>query len=503
MKIKSLFKNSFFSLLSQLVLLLFGFLSQRAMNLYMGTELVGMNGVISNVIAMLSVTELGISTAIVYHLYSALVRKDEREIAALMNLYRKAYYLFAIILAVLGLAITPFVHLFMKNESYSIGYVRVLYLLWLFRTVISYPLSYKKSLLIADQNEYVVSVITILTNIIGYSAIILFVTFTGSYLPALVAGIVGDTVLNLWVNRYVDRKYPFLVKMRKEQPKKELVSKIFNDLKNVFVSKLSMNLLSGTDNLIISGFINVATVGIFSNYGLITRSVSNIIRALASSIQPGIGNMFVESDSEKNYRVLRQMTFLFFLIVAVAACGLYVLIDPFVEDIWLGSDFLWDPASVFLSVTACVLLGIGQPITVVMGVSGLFNRERTLSVITAVVNLVVSLALVIPFGTVGVLLGTCLAYLIQIIYRIVVFFGEYVKMDAKRYVLDLAEYTILFVVEVGLSKLAVGLMYHHSFLSFLEAVGVCVVIPMSINLLLFFRSERFKSFTQLFASVRK
>ena len=503
MKIKSLFKNSFFSFLSQMVLLLFGFLSQRAMNLYMGTELVGMNGVISNVIAMLSVTELGISTAIIYHLYSALVRQDKREIAELMNLYRKAYYLFAMILTVLGLLVTPFVHLFMKNESYSLGYVRVLYLLWLFRTVISYPLSYKKSLLIADQNEYIVSVVTILTNIIGYSAIILFVTFTGQYLPALVAGIIGDTALNVWVNRYVDRKYSFLVKMRKEKPKQELVSKIFDDLKNVFVSRLSMNLLGGTDNLIISGFINVATVGIFSNYGLITRSVSNIIRALASSIQPGIGNMFVESDSEKNYRVLRQMTFLFFLIVAVAACGLYVLIDPFVEDIWLGSDFLWDHASVFLSVTACVLLGIGQPITVVMGVSGLFNREKTLSVITAFVNLVVSLALVVPFGTAGVLLGTCLAYLIQIIYRILVFFREYIKMDAKQYVLDLAEYTVLFVIEVSLSKFAVGLMYRHSFLSFLGAVGICVVVPMSINLILFYRSERFKSFTQLFVSVRK
>lgn len=310
----------------------------------------------------------------------------------------------------------------MKNESYSLGYVRTLYLLWLLRTVISYPLSYKKSLLIADQNEYVVSVATILTNIIGYSAIILFVTFTGEYLPALITGIIGDTVLNVCINRYVDKEYPFLVQLKKEKPKKELVSKIFDDLKNVFVSKLSMNLLSGTDNLIISGFINVATVGIFSNYGLITRSVSNIIRALASSIQPGVGNMFVESGRERNYQVLRQMTFLFFLIVAVAACGLYVLIDPFVEDIWLGTDFMWDPISVFLSVTACVLIGIGQPISVVMSVSGLFNREKTLSVISAVVNLVVSLALVVPFGTAGVLLGTCLAYLIQIIYRIVIFF---------------------------------------------------------------------------------
>ena len=122
MKIKSLFRNSFFSLLSQLVLLLFGFLSQRAMNLYMGTELVGMNGVISNVISMLSVTELGVSTAIVYHLYSALVSRDERQIAALMNLYRKAYYVFAAVLTVLGLALIPVVHLFMTNKSYSVGY---------------------------------------------------------------------------------------------------------------------------------------------------------------------------------------------------------------------------------------------------------------------------------------------------------------------------------------------------------------------------------------------
>lgn len=62
-------------MLSQFVLLILGFFSQRAMNLYMGAELVGMNGVISNVINILSVTELGISTAIVYH---CMARLQER-----------------------------------------------------------------------------------------------------------------------------------------------------------------------------------------------------------------------------------------------------------------------------------------------------------------------------------------------------------------------------------------------------------------------------------------
>ena len=487
MKIKSLFRNSFFSLLSQLVLLLFGFLSQRAMNLYMGTELVGMNGVISNVISMLSVTELGVSTAIVYHLYSALVSRDERQIAALMNLYRKAYYVFAAVLTVLGLALIPVVHLFMTNKSYSVGYVRVLYLLWLLRSVLSYLLSYKKSLLIADQNEYIVSVTTILANVIGYSAIILFVSTTGRYLPALITGVLGDTILNLWVSWYTDKKYPFLRRYRKEKAGNETIQKIMNDIKNIFVSRLSQNLLNGTDNLIISGFINVATVGIFSNYGLITRSVGNIIRALAMSIQPGVGNLFVEEDHEKNYRVLRQMTFLFFLIVAV----------------WLGKTFGWDSASVFLSVTGCIFLGIGQPIAVVMAVSGLFHREKTLSVLSSVVNLIVSIALVIPFGTAGVLLGTCLAYLIQIGYRIYFFFHEYVKMDEKRYVFDLLEYGVLIAVEVIVTKQVVHLVYCQSLFTFLLGVGICVFIPMTINVSIFCRSGRLKSVRQLFSSVRR
>ena len=103
MRIKNLFRNSFFSMFSQFALLILGFFSQRAMNLYMGAELVGMNGVISNVINILSVTELGISTAIVYHLYGALARKDEHEIASLMNLYRKAYRIFAVIVFTAGM----------------------------------------------------------------------------------------------------------------------------------------------------------------------------------------------------------------------------------------------------------------------------------------------------------------------------------------------------------------------------------------------------------------
>mgnify|MGYP000261373931 CR=1 FL=1 len=217
MRIKNLFRNSFFSMLSQFALLILGFFSQRAMNLYMGAELVGMNGVISNVINILSVTELGISTAIVYHLYGALARKDEAEIASLMNLYRKAYHVFAVLVFAAGMAVLPFIHLFMKNNSYSLSYIRVLYAMWLVRTVLSYLLTYRKSLLIADQKEYIASITGLILNVVSYLAIILLVTWEQNYLLALGIGTVTEVVLNIWISWYVEQKYPFFAPAEKRK----------------------------------------------------------------------------------------------------------------------------------------------------------------------------------------------------------------------------------------------------------------------------------------------
>ena len=145
MRLKNIFRNSFFALLSQLLLILIGFVSQRVMNLTMGEELVGMNSVISNIIGILSVSELGISTSIVYHLYKALADKDDEKIASLMNLYRRAYYIFAVVITFSGLCVMPFVHLFLRDNSFSLSYIRLIYSLWLMRTVLSYLLSYKNS----------------------------------------------------------------------------------------------------------------------------------------------------------------------------------------------------------------------------------------------------------------------------------------------------------------------------------------------------------------------
>ena len=206
MRIKNLMRNSFFSVLSQLVLIGFGFFSNRVLNLMLGEALVGLNGVVSNIISILSVTELGIAAAIVYNLYRALAEQDECQIAGLMNLYRKAYGVFAAIISGLGLAILPFLGYFLKDNPFTPGYVRLIYLLWLARTVLSYLLSYRRSLLIADQREYIVSITTLLVNALNYSVVIAIVSLTKNYALALAINIIVEAAGNLWISYYGSRR---------------------------------------------------------------------------------------------------------------------------------------------------------------------------------------------------------------------------------------------------------------------------------------------------------
>ena len=307
----------------------------------------------------------------------------------------------------------------MKNNSYSLSYIRVLYAMWLVRTVLSYLLTYRKSLLIADQKEYIASITGLILNVVSYLAIILLVTWEQNYLLALGIGTVTEVVLNIWISWYVEQKYPFLRQRRKEKSTSSLTKRIVRDLKSLFISRISEKMLYCTDNLIISGFIGVGTVGRYANYCMITQAISNILTILANTIQPTVGDYFTEKNRQRNYEILRQLTFGFFCIASVVSVGLFSLITPFVRDMWSnhcisGNKLGWG-ITVFCIVVLLVRI-MGLPLSLVMGVTGLFEKEKNVGASSALLNLIVSLALVKPYGMAGVLLGTLLSYLLQILF---------------------------------------------------------------------------------------
>lgn len=493
MQIKNAVKNSFFGMLGQVVLIVVGFFCQRTMNLLMGAELVGMNSVISNVIAILSVSELGISTAVVYNLYAAIAGQDENRIAGLMNLYRKAYLAFAVVISGLGMAVMPFIHHILNEVTFSMGYIRLVFFLWLVRTALSYLLSYKRSILIADQREYLVSITMLVVNVLNYTSTIAILQLSRNYVLALGINIVVEAAGNLWIAAYVNRKYPFLARLRKTPLERELVGRVVDNIKNIFVTRLFTKLLLSTDKIIASGMITTVVAGLYTNYCLVTQSVLNIMVAFAGALKPTLGHLFLEKDRDRDVQALRQITFLFFLVSSVAAVCVFCLITPFVRDLWLNETYLMEMGFVAASVGQFFLTAMGLPLESVMSVTGLFHRERNIAVMTTLVNLAVSLLLVGKLGVAGIAIGTIAAYLVQIGCRMRVFFREYVKQSALSYLADLGQYAVVTMAETALVYPLTRRIYSGGLLSFLVTAVIAAVLVLGTDLLLYCRSWKLRN----------
>ena len=148
--------NSVFSIISKLTTVLLSFIVRTVFVRVLTKEYLGLNGLFSNIITMLSLVDLGIGIAIPYSLYKPLAEKDEDKINALMRFYRKVYNVIGILVLVIGLSITPFLNLFIK-EMPDIPHINIIYILFVLNSVASYFFIYKQSLIQSDQKSYIVT----------------------------------------------------------------------------------------------------------------------------------------------------------------------------------------------------------------------------------------------------------------------------------------------------------------------------------------------------------
>ena len=103
-------KNSFFGVISRFGVLILQFICRTIFIKTLGSEYLGLNGLFTNILTILSFAELGLGNAIVYNMYKPLAEKDNYEVSRLLRLYKKCYNFIAIFIFVAGLLCTPFLN---------------------------------------------------------------------------------------------------------------------------------------------------------------------------------------------------------------------------------------------------------------------------------------------------------------------------------------------------------------------------------------------------------
>lgn len=453
----------------------------------------GVNGLLSNVLGILALTELGIGTAIGYSLYDPLAKNDTKKVRSLMQFYKKAYQIIALVVLVLGLILLPFIPYLIKDTT-GIENLSIIYLIFLLNMVIGYLFSYKRTLINSDQKNYLIVPYTMFFNIITSVLQIVVLLIFKNYIIYLLVQSICTIVENIVINRYIDKKYPYLVSNEEVTPiEKEELSTIKTKIKALLLHKVGSYTLSSTDNLIISKLIGIVVVGIYSNYSLIISMVSSFIYLLISNVISSLGNLIASENPKKCLKVFDEMNFTCFVLYGISSICLINLFNPFIELVF-GTNYLLSMLVVYIIVINHYLTGMNNVVISIQTASGLYEKDKYVPLIQSAVNLIISIYLAKKIGLAGVFIGTIISTLIPLIVKPCIVYKEIFKEKISLYFKDFTIQTIIIVLSAIISAFITKYVnIENAYLNLAFLLLISIIIPGTLIILIYRKKEAYQN----------
>ena len=483
-------KNTVSNISNSLLLNLLRFVSRIVFVKVLSEVYLGVNGLLANVLGLLALAELGIGTAISYSLYKPLAEKKENKILSLMKFYRKAYHIIAIVVLILGLILLPFLPWFIKDTT-GIENLTLIYLIFLGNMVIGYLFSYKRTLITADQKNYKIVPIIMFFNFLTTLLQIAVLIILKDYISYLLIQTLCILLENITVNIYINRNYPYLANLKNALPieQKEL-DEIKINIKSLMLHRIGNYVLTATDNIVISKFIGIVTVGIYSNYVLIHSAISNFIYMFVSNITASFGNLIAEGDKEKRYSVFKELNFVTFCLYGVSAITLLFVFNPFIELVF-GVKFVLPIIVVLVIIINYYLVGINQVPIVVQSAAGVYKYDRFVPIIEAILNLIISIVLAQYFGILGVLFGTLISYLLPLFIKPFVVFKYVFERSVLLYFRSFIKQLLVLIISGCVVWILTLISFDSLVVTVLYNFAVSIIVPTIIITMVYRYTDEF------------
>lgn len=495
--------NTTVALITQAMAILIGFFTRVVFTRMLSQGYVGINGLFTDILNILSLSELGVGTAITYALYGPIARKDIKKQQILMRMFRTFYRVTAAFVLIVGLCLIPFLDVLMKDRP-DVDHLVLIYLLYLLNSVVSYLLIYKKTLIDAHQMKY----ITVLYHngflILQDICQIILLIVTKNFILFLLVAVVCTITGNICMSAKADKLFPYLKEPCYEKLPKNEMHEIIKNVKAMLMHKFGYVAVSNTDNLLISSFVGVITAGIYSNYYLVIGSVKQILEQVVQGIAASVGNLGATENTKKAETVFYQMFFIGYWMAGIAGICLWELLNPFVE-LAFGKQYLFAENIVLI---LCINFFIDQarrPILTFKESMGLFWYDRYKAVAEAGINLVISVILAMYFGVAGVFLGTlCSTVLTSVWVEPYIIYKYYFEKPVYRFFLRYAGYLLVMAAVWAVTRFICHLLAGNAFLVLIYRAFICISVPNLLLWIIYHRTEEWKKVqTILYGIIKK
>lgn len=425
-------RNSVYNMASsigiRLLTLILSFVSRTVFIYVLGAVYLGLQGLFSNVLSFLALSELGIGAAISFLLYKPLAINDVERIKTIMQFYKKCYLIVGLIIILLGCCLMPFLQYLVNLDQPIPENIYIIFFLFVLNSAVSYFfVAYKQTLIEANQKKYRLTKIEITFTIINCIVDIIVLLIFRDFIVYLISKLLLVVIRNLVLADRIDKYYPFLKESVTNTLTKQEIRHLFKDIYSVSVFRLGSVLFNSVTNIVTSAVVGTIVVGYYSNYTMIVTQVEGVFMMAVVAVSAGIGNVVATESEEKQYQIYKKLNLLMFLFYGISTICLHQLLNSFM-NLWLGEKDGSYILSQFVVMLICANFYTNcscQILDKFRNAKGLFTIGRDLQLIGGIVNIILSIILAKRWGVEGALISPFVCKLFITVTPYVVKVGKY------------------------------------------------------------------------------
>lgn len=496
-------KNFVYAAVLQFVKIVLVFASRIVFVKILGASYLGINGLFSNVLGILSLADLGMATAMMYSLYKPLAKKDYKLINAYMNFYKKVYNYIAIIVTVFGILMIPFLK-YMINLPENIPHIYLYYIILLSNTVVSYLYISVTTLAVADQKSYLINGYDIIFQLVVNVLQVIILILTKSFALYLLVNTFCILLGNIFKVKAVKKEYKYLSSSTENKLPKKARKELYNNVKSLFLYKIGSIIQGSTDNILISIMVGTVVVGYYSNYCTIILAITTFITMFFTSLKASLGNYIVENNTDNQYNMFCILEFFNYWLVTFCSICFYTLIPDFIK-ICFGKEYLLSDMLLFFAVLNFYTTNIRQTIWAFRETTGIFQKTKYITLVTSILNIFLSIVLGKIMGLEGIILATIVSRLLYAWWKEPkILYNDYFKVSVwkyiKQYLLRVLE---MLIVMICCSTVCNLISIENIYVLFLMKMIITSLITVLLFILIYHKTNAFQYAKKIVLNVLK
>ena len=424
----------------------------------LGREYVGLSTLFVSILSILSLTELGIGTAMVFNLYKPINDGDYEIIAGYLNLYKKIYRIIGLIILCGGLAVMPFLRYLISGDVPSDVNIYILFAIYLANTCLSYFFfAYRSSLLAAYQRTDLVTNASTISVLFLYTIQIIVLLLFKNYYFYIVFLPLSTLLNNFLIYIFSYRLCKTLRDYKSSTIDSYARKELFRNVRAVFGHKLGGVVIYSLDNIVISSVLGLVPLAIFNNYYYVVSAINSIFDIVIASMLASIGNYLVNHDEKDNYTLFLRLSYIIQMAASFCAICMLCLYQDFIL-LWVGSENMYSSIVVVILFSLYFFSGKFR----IMGVTfkdaaGMWQNDFWKPYVGVAINVVFNILLVNLIGTPGALISTIFVFAgVYFPWETVVLFKDLFKTSPKQYLFrTLAIVLLASLISVGIYFISV------------------------------------------------